>query len=164
MIRLLLTALQASPLGGDGKGTDRVQVMLGSPVILVPLEEFEREQVAQLYQHAITGTSSDTVVSNVMPNLNAVAVYSIQKDLRTVIEDHFSDVKYTHLCIPVWNNLHRRSFTGQRRKLYAFFHEKRVEVFAFHQNRFRFHNSFPITRVQDAAYFLPSSTGLPSHK
>ena len=135
-------------------GFTRAQVMMGSPVMLVPLEEFDREHVAELYRYTLGDTKGLTVVSNIIPTLNAVAVYSIQKDLRTVIEDHFSDVKYTHLCIPVWNNLHRRSFTGQRRKLYGYFHEKHVEVFAFQQNRFRFHNSFPVAKMQDAVYFL----------
>ncbi|MBO6288638.1 MAG: DUF3822 family protein [Prevotella sp.] len=135
-------------------GFTRAQVMMGSPVMLIPLEEFDREHVAELYRHTMGDTKGLTVVSNIIPTLNAVAVYSIQKDLRTVIEDHFADVKYTHLCIPVWNNLHRRSFTGQRRKLYGYFHEKRVEVFAFQQNRFRFHNSFPVAKMQDAVYFL----------
>ena len=95
-----------------------------------------------------------TVISNVIPPLNAVAVYSIHKDLRTVIEDHFEDVKYNHLCIPVWNNLHRRSFTGQRRKLYGYFHGRQLEVFAFQQNRFRFFNSYQVPRMKDAVYFL----------
>lgn len=136
------------------KGFTRAQVMMGSPVMLIPTDEFERDQVALLYQHTMGEAKGDTVVSNVIPSLNAVAVYSLSKDLRTVIEDHFADVKYAHLCIPVWNNLHRRSFTGQRRKLYGYFHEKRVEVFAFQQNRFRFHNSFAVTKMQDAVYFL----------
>ena len=95
-----------------------------------------------------------TIISNVIPPLNAVAVYSIHKDLRTVIEDHFEDVKYNHLCIPVWNNLHRRSFTGQRRKLYGYFHGRQLEVFAFQQNRFRFSNSYQVPRMKDAVYFL----------
>ena len=149
----LRQALKEADLPNDGEWK-RAHVMLGTPVMLVPTEEFQREQASLLYQHTITGMEGHTVISNVIPPLNAVAVYSIHKDLRTVIEDHFEDVKYNHLCIPVWNNLHRRSFTGQRRKLYGYFHGRQLEVFAFQQNRFRFFNSYQVPRMKDAVYFL----------
>ena len=107
-----------------------------------------------MYNHAITGRESETVMSTVLPQLNAVAVYSINKDLKLVIDDHFSDVRFTHVCAPVWNHLFRRSFTGVRQKLYAYFHDKKMDVFSFQQNRFRFVNGFNTNLAPDAVYFL----------
>lgn len=135
-------------------GWQRAMVLIDSPVLMIPVEEFNESLKNVLYNHAITGHESETVLSTVQPSLNAVAVYSINKDLKLVIDDHFSDVRFTHVCAPVWNHLFRRSFTGVRMKLYAYFHDKKIDVFSFQQNRFRFTNSFDTNLVADAVYFI----------
>ena len=55
---------------------------------------------------------------------------------------------------PVWRHLHQRSFTGHRNKLYGYFHSKRLDLFSFQQNRFKFCNSFEASHAYDALYFL----------
>lgn len=135
-------------------GWQRAMILIDSPVLMIPVEEFNESLKNVLYNHAITGHESETVLSTVLPSLNAVAVYSINKDLKLVIDDHFSDVRFTHVCAPVWNHLFRRSFTGVRMKLYAYFHDKKIDVFSFQQNRFRFTNSFDTNLVADAVYFI----------
>ena len=135
-------------------GWQRAMVLIDSPVLMIPIEEYNDGLKDTLYNHAITGRESETVMSTVLPQLNAVAVYSINKDLKLVIDDHFSDVRFTHVCAPVWNHLFRRSFTGVRQKLYAYFHDKKMNVFSFQQNRFRFVNGFNTNLAPDAVYFL----------
>lgn len=135
-------------------GWQRVMVMVDSPVLMVPVEEFKDSVKEELYSHAITGHGGEKVMSTVLPALNAVAVYSVNKDLKLVIDDRFSDVRFTHVCATVWNHLYRRSFTGLRMKLYAYFHDKKIDVFSFRQNRFRFTNSFDTSLVPDAVYFM----------
>jgi hypothetical protein len=71
-----------------------------------------------------------------------------------VVDDHFEDIRFMTVSQPVWSHLHRRSFTGARRKLYGFFHDKSMEVFAFQQNRFRFCNRYSVTTAPDAVFFL----------
>jgi hypothetical protein len=90
----------------------------------------------------------------VLPDLNAVVLFSIQKDLRGVIDSQFSNVRYTAAVAPVWRHLHQRSFTGQHQKLYAYFHDRRMEVFSFAQNRFKFCNSFAVNNPNDALYYV----------
>ena len=135
-------------------GWQRAMVMTDSPVLMIPIDEFKDGQKELLYHHAITGHEGETVMSTVLPSLNAVAVYSMNKDLKLVIDDNFSDVRFTHVCTPVWNHLYRRSFTGVRQKLYAYFHDKKIDVFSFRQNRFRFTNSFDTNLPADTFYFL----------
>ena len=143
------------------KNWQRALVMLDTPVLLVPIDEYFEEQDEEsdkrdstLYNHALTGHENDAILSTVLTTLNAVALCSINKDWKMVLNDHFEDIKYTPLCAPVWNNLYRRSFTGQRRKLYVYFHEKKMEVFSFLQNRFRFCNNFEANHTQDCVYFI----------
>lgn len=135
-------------------GWQRAMAIIDSPVLMMPIDEYNDNRKEVLYHHAITGHEGETVLSTVLPSLNAVAVYSVNKDLKLVIDDHFSDVRFTHVCTPVWNHLYRRSFTGVRMKLYAYFHDKKLDVFSFQQNRFRFTNSFDTDLAPDAIYFI----------
>jgi hypothetical protein len=107
-----------------------------------------------LYQHAFTGSHSDAILYRVQPNLNVVAVFPINKDLKMVIEDNFQDVRFTPIMQPMWNYLHKRSFTGIYHKLYAYFHDKKVDIFCFEKNRFKFYNSFQADHAKDALYFI----------
>ena len=148
----------------------RVRVFIDTDVLMVPVECFDEKQMETMYLHAFprinvrdeslqAGAPSgmrkeDAVYYNVLPDLNAVAVFAMNKDLRLVIDDHFSDVKLISVNTPVWRYLHQRSFTGTRYKLCGYFHEQRLEVFCFQQNRFRFCNSFSVRQPHDALYFL----------
>lgn len=135
-------------------GWQRVLVILDTPVLMIPIDEFSDNKTSTLYHHTISGHDKDTILTTVLPTLNAVAAYPVNKDLKLVIDDHFSDVRFTHTCVPVWNHLYKRSFTGVRMKLYAYFHDKKVDVFSFHQNRFKFTNRFDTGLAPDAIYFI----------
>lgn len=136
------------------RGYQRAQVLIDSPVLMIPLQEFDEAAKETLYHHAITGLEGCVVLHSVLPDLNAVAVFSINKDLKLVIDDHFEDVRFVHLVQPVWSLLYQRSHTGMHRKLYAYFHDKRLEVFGFDKNRFRFCNTFDAAHSRDAVYFV----------
>ncbi len=112
------------------RGYTKVRVYIDSPILLVPIEEFHEEDLPVLYQHAFTGHNGDVILHKVQPNLNVVAVFPINKDLKMVVEDNFKDVRFTPIMQPIWNYLHQRSFTGIHRKLYAYFHDKKVDTSA----------------------------------
>ncbi|MDO4161096.1 MAG: DUF3822 family protein [Prevotellaceae bacterium] len=135
-------------------GWQRAMVLIDSPVLMMPVDEFNENNKETLYNHAITDHQNDAILSTVLPSLNAVAVYSINKDLKLVIDDNFSDVRFLHVCVPVWNHFYRRSFTGVRQKLYVYFHDKKFDVFCFQQNRFKFTNSFNSDLAPDVVYFV----------
>ncbi len=132
----------------------RVRVLLDSEVLVIPLEQFSEENMEVFHNHAFPRKEQDAVFHNVLPDLNAVALFSVNKDLKLVLDDHFKDVRLITIMQPVWRHLHQRSFTGVRPKLYAYFHEKHLELFAFQQNRFKFCNSFEANRTKDALYFI----------
>ncbi|MCR5078141.1 MAG: DUF3822 family protein [Prevotella sp.] len=135
-------------------GYKRVLVELDTPVMLIPTDEFAGQDTAALYHHTHHQQGSEEILSSVLPDLNAVAVFAINKDLKLVIDDHFQDIRIQPLMQAVWTHLYRRSFAGPRRKLYAYFHEKHMEVFSFQQNRFRFSNVFDAAHAHDALYYL----------
>lgn len=136
------------------RGYSKVRVYIDTPVLIVPVEEFKEEDLATLYQHAFTKHGSDALHYRVQPSLNVVAIFPINKDLKLVVEDNFSNVRFTPILQPVWNYLHQRSFAGIRRKLFAYFHDKKVDIFSFEKNRFKFFNSFEAPHPKDAIYFM----------
>lgn len=135
-------------------GERKAMVMVDAPMMLIPIEMFEETTMADMYHHAFPQKEPETVLHNVLPELNAVAVFAMSKDLHTVITDNFADVKIVAALSPVWRHLHHRSFTGARNKLYGYFHDQKLDIFAFQQNRFKFYNQFETNRSHDALYFL----------
>ena len=159
----LREALLSESLLDDDDAT--VLALIDSPVLMLPADLFHEDEQDALYRHAFplpqspTGQNSQqgigqVVMHTVLPDLDCVAVFAVQKDLRTVLTDHYRQVRFTPTVAPVWRHLHQRSYTGPRQKLYAYFHDRRMEVFAFAQNRFRFCNSFAAMNVNDALYYI----------
>lgn len=133
---------------------ERAQVLVDSPTLLIPIEEYKEAQADTLYMHAFPQTESSVVMTSVLPDLNVAALYAVNKDLKLVVDDHFRDVRFSALMRPVWSYLHRRGMAGERRKVYAYFHDGAMDVFAFERHRFLFSNQFPAQHTQDCAYFL----------
>lgn len=133
-------------------------LLVTSPVALIPVDEYmdaEDFDADLIYGATFTGHEHEVKLSGVLPDLNAVAVYGVNKDLKMVMEDHFEDVRIQNVMQPVWSFLYRRSsLVTQRRKLYAYFHDNKVDVCAFQQRRFRFSNSFDAKHSHDALYYI----------
>ncbi len=142
--------------GADLRSQDicKVQVLMDVPVLMVPVEQFQEPDIVELYRYAFPGHDQDAVLYNVLPDLNAVTVFAMNKDLKLVVDDNFSDAKFIVAMSPVWRHLYQRSFTGARNKLYGYFRERRLDVFSFQQNRFKFCNQFEVNNAHDILYFL----------
>lgn len=143
-----------SDAGLAAAGISKAHVLVDAPVLLIPVEQFEESTMEVMYNQAFPRKELDTVLYNVLSDLNVVAAFAVSKDLRTVLTDHFSSLQIQPVMTPVWRHLHRRSFTGNRSKLYGYHHDQRLEVFTFYQNRFKFCNQFQASRPQDIVYFL----------
>ncbi len=134
--------------------TTRARVLVDSPTLIVPIEEYNEDCNETLYMHSFPNTEGCNIMSNVMPGLNSVALFALNRDLKLVVEDHYQDVRYTCLMRPVWDYLHHRSFIGNRRKLYAHFHDGVLELFSYERNRFVFCNRYNARHTKDAVYFI----------
>lgn len=140
----------------------RVIAMVDAQVLMVPVDLYNEAQKETLYQHAFPSSlntqpstpNAPTILDTVIPDLNCVALYPINRDLKQVIDERFTDVRYLCAGSPVWRYLYRRSFTGVRSKLYGYFHDQQLDIFSYQQNRFKFYNSFSATHMQDTLYYL----------
>ena len=115
--------------------TRRVQVLVDTPSMLVPIEQFEEEDKEALFDHTFPTKMGKRIVHyNVLPELKAVCLFAVSKDVEVSIGDRFDEVQYIQAMTPVWHHLHQRSYTGHRSKLYGYFHHKQLDIFSFQQN------------------------------
>ncbi len=128
--------------------------MIDTPMLMIPLQEYEETEQETLYLHTFPDMQGQVVTAQVLPDLNAVAVFAVNKDLRLVLTDHFRQVRYMPVGHPVWRLFLRKSFTATRQQLFAYFHDGRVEVMCFDKHRFKYFNAFDATHPQDVAYFI----------
>ncbi len=135
-------------------GIVKAMVLIDEPILLVPVEVFDEQTMAEMYHHSFPRKEQVQVLFNVLPDLNAVAVFAVNKDLYTVLADNFPGLTVIAALTPVWRHLHRRSFTGVRSKLYGYLHEQKLDIFSFQQNRFKFYNQFEAPHSHDALYYL----------
>lgn len=136
----------------------KVLLSVSTPVMLIPMDEYQEEEnydADLLYNTSFIGHESDEKIRSILPDLNSVSVFGVNKDLKMVVEDHFSDVRIQNVIQPVWTHLYKRSaLASQRRKLYAYVHDKSIDIFSFQQRRFRYANRFDATHQHDVLYYL----------
>lgn len=142
-------------------GCPRVSVMVESPVLMVPVGLYDEGRRQELYRHSYPDTDAERVEGTVLPDLNAVALYAVNKDLQMVVTDRFANAQFMCALAPVWRHLYQRSFASQRNKVYTYFHDDKMDVMSFAQNRFKFCNAFPLSHTpegtasaHDALYYM----------
>ncbi|MCH4099986.1 MAG: DUF3822 family protein [Prevotella sp.] len=135
-------------------GYDRAMIIIDTLSLLIPTEEFNKDDAEALYHYTFPGHDNDVILTNVLPYLNCVVAFSVNKDLKLVIDDHFSDVRFQPVMQSIWDHLHEESFTGMFKKLYGYFHDKKLEIICYDKNRFKFYNAYQVKHFRDAVYFL----------
>ena len=129
-------------------------LFVDTPVILVPIDEFEEKEAENIYNHTAINTNQDTVDYNVLPELNCVAIYSVNKDLKNVVNDNFKKTRTRHILISVWTHFYKKSHSAVCKRTYCYFENGNLNIFTFAHNRFKFCNTFPVSNATDAAYYI----------
>lgn len=133
---------------------EKVMVILDVPTLILPLEDFQKEEMEEQYRYVFPSSEGEAVEMCVLPSFRNAAVFSINKDLKTVLYDHFREVKLKPVMASVWEYLLKRSYGGNNKKLYAYFHDGKMELCSFARNRFTFVNSYEVDNHHDALYFI----------
>jgi hypothetical protein len=131
-----------------------IQVLADAPTMLVPEEEFRDGESQALFDHVYKGFEYYQKASSELPELHSTVVYAIEKDILTVIGDHSEHYQILPTSLPVWRYMHRHEQGKNRRKLFAYFHDEKIDVFSFSHNRFIFANTFKVDNEHDALYFI----------
>ena len=129
-----------------------------TPVVLVPREDYEETEdfnTEAMYGSVLTGHKGEEKIMREIPELDVMAVYSVNKDLKMVVSDNCENVDVMNIMLPTWRHLYKRYYqNGERRKMFAYFHDKCVDICSFEQRRINFANSFDAQHAHDALYYL----------
>lgn len=135
-------------------GYKRAIVLLDTQPLILPIDECKEEEVGSLYQYTFAHYAGENLEQSVLPGLNAVAVYPVNKDLNLVLHDNFADVKFGHVMQPLWKFFHHRSGYARHHRLHAYFHDRKLDLFSFDKKRFRFCNVFETESSRDSLFFI----------
>lgn len=128
--------------------------MIDTPVMLVPEEEFDDTTAEKLYRLVNTRHTADKVVACPQHDLGAVAVFAMNADLHTVLTDRFATVEYIPLLQPVWQHFNDESRKSDADTLFAYMHDKQVDLMAFRRGRFRLCTTCDTALAEDAIYYI----------
>lgn len=132
----------------------KATVIIDSPTMLVPIEEFQAEEMEEQFHMVFSSCKGEAIEMSVVPALKNMAVFSMSRDLKTVLNDHFEDLRIKPLMSSVWEYLLRRSYGSNNKKLYAYFHDGKMELCCFQRTRFAFVNTFEADSPENAIYFI----------
>lgn len=136
-----------------GQWTKAVVVM-DSPITIFPSEEFSDDDLPTVFRHTISNCEATDIITQQIPALDVVAAFTVEKDIRTVIGDNFSEVTWTHTAVSMLESCYHRSFAGKGRKLYASFRDNRMTLVSLRSGRLVFFNRFDSLHSTDAMYFI----------
>lgn len=132
----------------------RTTVMVDSDILMVPADLYRPDQAEALYLHSFPRRQGQAVVASVVPELGVVALFAVERDLCLVVSDNYPGARYVPVAMPVWRYMHQRSAAGRHQKLYAYFHDGKLEMMSFQMHRFRYFNAFEATAAHDSLYFI----------
>ena len=147
----LREAFKTQPL--LAKSYPQVVVLLDATTMLVPEEEFNEEDKDIVFSHVFSGHDSNIKGHYELAGLHATALFAFEKDLQTVIHDHFPISTFIPVCAPLWQYIGQRPALT-RQHLYGYFHDGKLDLFCFTKNRFKFSNTFSATHPHDTLYYL----------
>ena len=136
---------------------DEATLVVDTPVVLMPQEEYDAEKldIETLFASVMTGRKGEEKMVSKIPELGCVALYPVNVDLKTVVYDRCNHLEVENFMVPVWKDYYARYYEkGKQRRLFAYFHDKTMDVFAFGQRRLQFANHFDATHAHDALYYM----------
>ncbi len=134
------------------------RLLVNSPVVLVPNNDYYQTRdfdVEDMYSSVMTGHEGEEKIVEQLHELETMAIFAVNGDLKLVVTDNCSDVTVSNVMSSVWQHLCRRYFQyGERRRVFAYFHDRQVDICSFEQRRFHFANVFDAQNAHDALYYL----------
>lgn len=142
----------------DGKLLADATLSVVSPIMLMPDDDEMSPSAADIdmmYGEVLTGHKGEEKHVITIPELGVKAVFSVDSDLLLVVSDNISNVQVSNVMIPQWVSLYKEYFRNDgKRRLFATFHDRMLDICSFEQHRIRFANTFEAQHAHDALYYI----------
>lgn len=152
----LRQALSVCSLLRNPRLYDRVTVVVDTPTMLIPEDEYTSGSATLLYRNAFSMSPADEVQTSPLDTLGVVLAFAVNKDLHFVLNENFRYVCFEPRLASTLTALSQRAYGGFQEKLFCVFNGKDMEIIAFRKHRLRFCNLFHIDDTQDAVFYIMS--------
>ena len=152
----LRKALATCALLRSPRQYDRVTVVVDTPTMLIPEDEYTSGSATLLYRTALSLSPTDEVQTSPLDVLGVVLAFSVNKDLHFVLNENFRYVCFEPRLASTLTALSQRSYGGFQEKLFCVFRGKELCIIALRKHRLRFCNTFHADDTQDAVYYIMS--------
>ena len=141
----------------NNRQIDQVYVLICTPSLHVPLEEFHRDEAAAFYAFSLAeqDMSRLRVAYTIQPDLESAEIYAIERDVEDTILQFFPTARFFASRAMLMERLKRYEDSSDEhyRRLYAVISAEGLEVVFFHDRHLLFANSFEATTNIDIQYF-----------
>ena len=138
-----------------GVKADEVVVRVATPSVMLTLDALEEEDAEKLYKLTVTTTEEEIVVmNNQVLQMQIALLFSVSKDLMTVVEDNFQQYEVRHVMAECFSSINPSD--SKDRILHAYFYDKMMYVYAFKHGRLLFYNEYEAVSSQDCTFLLLS--------
>lgn len=141
----------------NNRQIDQVYVLVCTPSIHVPLEEFHRDEASALYAFALADQDMSRlrVAYTIQPELESVEVYAVARDVEEAILQFFPTARFFASRAMLMERLKRYDDTADShsRRLFACVSHEGLEIIAFSDGHLHFANTFETSVNADIQYF-----------
>ncbi|MCR4995247.1 MAG: DUF3822 family protein [Bacteroidales bacterium] len=141
----------------NNRQIDQAFVLICTPSLHVPLEEFHRDEAASFYAFSLADRdmSDLRVAYTIQPELESVEVYAFGRDVEDAVLQFYPTARFfaSRAMLMERLMLHEQDADRRHRRLYACVTAEGLEVIAYSDNRLRFANTFECSASADIQYF-----------
>ena len=117
----LRQALASCALLRHPRQYDRVTVVVDTPVMLIPEDEYSAGSATLLYRNAFCLAAADEVQTSPLDALGVVVAFAVNKDLHFVLNENFRYVCFEPRIASTLADLNQRAYGGFQEKLFCVF-------------------------------------------
>lgn len=137
---------------------DQACVLVDTPSMHVPLEEFRRDEAADLFHFTLADhdARAERVAYTILPELESAELYAIPFDVEEAILQYYPMARFFAARAMLTERLlhHYQDATDEAHRLYVCLRDDRIDLVAFNDNRLRFANSFITSQAANIQYFV----------
>ena len=137
---------------------DQCFVLISTLSTRTPLEEFHREEAAALYEYSFAeqNMARQRVAYNILPQLECAELYAIPNDVEEAILQFYPTARFfaSRAILMERLLLLEEDQPDDASRLYVCSEDEGYSIYAFDGRRLRFANTFQVSTVADALYFV----------
>jgi hypothetical protein len=121
---------------------------------LIPARLYDGEKRATFLSTLTSLASSETVLADPIPKLDAFLVYALDHEQLTSWRRTFVGCRFYHALTPILSRLAQESTKQARPVMYAYFRDGNLYTIAIDRNQLLFCNGFQCPEAKDSLYYI----------